>query len=44
MRPPGLLVRLGGAVATRVPDAGNLAHLDNPVALADLVRPAKEER
>ena len=40
----GLLVRVGGAVAALVPDAGNLAHLDNPVALADLVRPAKEER
>lgn len=40
----GVLVRLGGAVARRVPGAGNLAHLDNPVALADLVRPDKEER
>ena len=38
----------GGAVAARVPDAGNLAHLDNPVALAEPCArrppPAKEER
>lgn len=40
----GLLVRHGGAVAALLADSGNLAHLDNPVALADLVRPPKEER
>ena len=50
----GLLVRLGGATAARIPESGNLAHLDNPAALAELVRPdrgparphapAKEER
>ena len=40
----GLLVRHGGATSVLLPGSGNLAHLDNPVALADLVRIPKEER
>lgn len=34
----GVLVRLAGAVTALVPGAGNLAHLENPLALAALVR------
>lgn len=34
----GVLVRLAGAATALVPDAGNLAHIDNPAALAALVR------
>jgi pimeloyl-ACP methyl ester carboxylesterase len=46
----GVLVRLAGARTALIPRAANLAHLENPAALADLVRrlgaPAapKEER
>ncbi len=34
----GVLVRLAGARTALVPHAANLAHLENPAALADLVR------